>query len=220
MDRTDRKSEMRGMPETKDRPTQSRPSFSDSTRLDLRGTHPDGAVVATGDEEAAVAGHGEAPGLRLVSAVRQNVLEVVRVPVLDRLVLRRREEAVRPRHEAEGHHVVLVRQQGAVPCDRWLCAQLSQSLCHSVSHSVIDPSCSLNQLLAHSISYSPTQSQGLTHSPVAVAEVEAPDLDGLVGRGGGDELVVLRHVHGQHGELVAVEAMQCACVCVCEDKTM
>lgn len=52
--------------------------------------------------------------LSLVPGVRQDVLEVVRVPVLDLLVLPRREEAVRPRDEAERHAVVLVREEGAV----------------------------------------------------------------------------------------------------------
>lgn len=46
--------------------------------------------------------------------VRQDVLEVVRVPVLDGLVLPRREEAMRARDKAERHAVILVREEGAV----------------------------------------------------------------------------------------------------------
>lgn len=41
---------------------------------------------------------------------------------------------------------------------------------------------------------------------MAVPEVEAPDLDRLVRRGRGDELVVVRDVHPHDGQLVAIQA--------------
>ena len=55
----------------------------------------------------------------------------------------------------------------------------------------------------------PIQRPSFFYLPVAVPEVEPPDLDRLVGRGRGDELVVVRNVQPHYGQLVPVQA---ACI--------
>jgi len=47
----------------------------------------DGAVAAAGDDQVAEVRHGEAPHRALVRVQLQQLLELVRVPVLHRLVL-------------------------------------------------------------------------------------------------------------------------------------